>query len=323
MSGTTRPRSPRAVRRRALAIAGLFACGRPTADALPQVEAAPTSPTVVALPQGSAPVAPPRPAVAAPPTAARADLRVATYNILAGTHGLDEVIAALRAFDADLVALQEVDSRTRRSGRVDQPQVIADALGMEVAFVEHRRFDGGRIGVALLSRHPLADVERIALPDGVLAALRADVTIAGRVVHVFVVHLRPTDPRDSLAQQRSMDVTRRREAEAVLLRATADDVPTIVLGDFNARSNSPEYAAFADHFADACPDGGATWPASVPLVRIDYVWTSDALDRVDCPRFEPRASDHRPVVADLRFAAGWANGSPRLDTSGSSAKPRR
>lgn len=302
-------------------LAFVLACGRPPADASLQASAAPTPVLPVPTPSAAATASPP-PAAIPPPPAVR-ELRVATYNILAGKHGLDDVAAAIRSFDADLVALQEVDSRTRRSGRVDQPQVIAQALGMEVGFVEHRRFDGGRIGVALLSRHPLANVERVALPGGVLAALHADVTIAGRVVPVFVVHLHPTDPRDSLAQQRSMDATRRREAEAVLLLATSQDVPTIVLGDFNARSNSPEYAAFADHFTDACPDSGATWPASFPLVRIDYVWTSDTLVRLDCPRFEPSTSDHRPVVADLRFGAGWADGGQRLDTPESSAKPRR
>ncbi len=279
-------------------LASVLGCGRPPADASPQAEVAPTP--AVPTPSAAA-TASPSPAVVAAPPAAR-DVRVATYNILAGKHGIDDVAAAVRSFDADLVALQEVDRRTRRAGRVDQPQVIAQALGMEVGFVEHRRFDGGHIGVALLSRHPVANVERVALPGGVLAALRADVTIAGQVVRVFVVHLRPTDPRESPAQQRSMDATRRREAEAVLVLATSEHVPTIVLGDFNARGNSPEYAAFADHFSDACPDGGATWPASFPLVRIDYVWTSDALAPIACPRFEPRASDHRPVVADLRLA---------------------
>jgi endonuclease/exonuclease/phosphatase family metal-dependent hydrolase len=98
--------------------------------------------------------------------------------------GLAPVIAALASFDADIVALQEVDSRTRRSGRVDQPQAIATALGMDVAFAEHRSFDGGRIGVALRSRHPLTHVERIALPGGVLAALQADVTVGDRLVRV-------------------------------------------------------------------------------------------------------------------------------------------
>ncbi len=277
----------------------VLACRRPPADPSPQAEAVQTSSVAAATPSGTVEASPP-PASLAAPTRSR-DLRVATYNILAGKHGLDDVAAAIRSFDADLVALQEVDSRTRRSGRVDQSQVIADTLGMHVGFAEHRRFDGGRIGVALLSRHPLANVERIALPGGVLAALRADVTIGVRVVRVFVVHLRPTDPRESLAQQRAMDATRRREAEAVLLLATAQDTPAIVLGDFNARSNSPEYAAFADHFTDACPDGGATWPTSVPLVRIDYVWTSDALARIACPRCDADTSDHRPVVADLRW----------------------
>lgn len=302
-------------------LACVLACGRPPAAASSEAQAAPTPAVPVPTPSAAATASPPPATVAAPP--AVRDLRVATYNILAGKHGLDDVAAAIRSFDADLVALQEVDSRTRRSGRVDQPHVIAQALGMEVGFVDHRRFDGGRIGVALLSRHPVANVERIALPGGVLAALRADVTIAGRVVRVFVVHLHPTDPRESPAQQRSMDATRRREAEAVLLLATSQNAPTIVLGDFNARSNSPEYAAFADHFTDACPEGGATWPASFPLVRIDYVWTSAALVRLDCPRFEPSTSDHRPVVADLRVAAGWADGAQRLDTPESSAKPRQ
>jgi endonuclease/exonuclease/phosphatase family metal-dependent hydrolase len=231
------------------------------------------------------------------PTRAR-DLRVATYNILGGRLGVDEVIAAIRSFDADLVALQEVDSRTRRSGRVDQPRVIAEALGMEVAFAEHRRFGGGRIGVALLSKHPLGNIERIALPGGLLAALRADVTIAGTSVRTFVVHFHPTDPRDSEARQKGMDLARQREADAVLLLATRENIPTIVMGDFNARSNGLEYAAFSDHFEDACIDAGATWPATFPLVRIDYVWTSPAFERLDCPRFTPPASDHRPHAAE-------------------------
>lgn len=243
-------------------------------------------------------VDPAPPVVVAPPPLAR-ELRVATYNILAGTRGVDEVVAAIRSLDAHVVALQEVDNRTRRSGRVDQPDVIAEALGMEVAFAEHRKFGGGRIGVALLSRHPLSNVERIALPGGLLAALRADVTIAGRVVRVFVVHFHPTDPRDSPERQAGMDAARLREADAVLVEATRESMPTIVMGDFNARSNGPEYAAFADHFDDACPSGAATWPDAFPLIRIDYVWMSPDFRALACPSFTPSASDHRPVVVDL------------------------
>ncbi len=252
-----------------------------------------SSPPVVVAPSPSPAVvvAPPRPG----------QLRVATYNILGGKLGLDEVIAALQSFDADMIALQEVDSRTRRSGRVDQPKVIAKALGMEVAFADHRPSGGGKIGVVLLSRHPLANVERVALPGATLAAVQGDVAIAGHSMRTLVVHLHPTDPRDPPARRKGMDAARLREADAVLVRATDGRRPTIVMGDFNAFSNGPEYAAFSDHFDDACPNGSATWPASLPIVRIDYVWISRELETVGCPSFTPTASDHRPVVADLRF----------------------
>lgn len=237
------------------------------------------------------------------PAPETADLRVATYNILAGKLGLDGVVTALRSFDADLIALQEVDRRTRRSGHVDQPRVLADALGMHVGFATHRRYGGGEIGVALLSKHPLSEVETLELPGGELSALQAEVVVADAPVRVFVVHFHPTDPRDPPARQARMDAMRRREAEAVLLHATARRGPTIVLGDFNARSSGPEYGMFSDHLTDACPDGRATWPASLPLVRIDYVWTSPQLARVACLDLAPAASDHRPVVADLQLVA--------------------
>jgi endonuclease/exonuclease/phosphatase family metal-dependent hydrolase len=273
---------------------GLFACGpapsEPDAGAPAEAPLAPVAP----LPAPSVEV--PAPAVVAVPAA---DLRVATYNILAGNHGLAEVVDAVRSLDADLVGLQEVDRGTRRSGGVDQPQWIADALGMEVAFAHHRAYDGGRIGVALLSRYAIAKARRIAMPTGGLAALDAEVKLAGDVVRVLVVHLHPTDPRDPPARRAQMDAARLVEARTVLDLATRARGPVVVLGDFNARPSGPEYAAASAVLADACPDGGATWPASFPIVRIDYVWTSAALRSVGCPRLAPTASDHLPVVVDL------------------------
>ncbi len=268
-----------------IAQAGIGPGSPPAAAAvLPHVE--PTAPK-------GAEVAP-----VAKPVAVR-ELRVATYNILSGELGLDGVIAAIRALDADVIALQEIDVRTRRGRRVDQPAVIAKALGMEVAFVEHRRVEGGRTGVALLARDRIANIERIPLPGGVLAALHAEVMLPAGAVHVFVVHLHPTDLRDPRSEQARMDVTRQREADTVLVRATEARRPTLVLGDFNALSNGPEYSLFADHFEDACPKGEPTWPASQPSARIDYVWLSRHFEAIACPSVTPAASDHHPVVVDL------------------------
>jgi endonuclease/exonuclease/phosphatase family metal-dependent hydrolase len=64
-----------------------------------------------------------------------ASLCVATWNIAVGRRegtsvvDLAAVLAAMRALDVDLLAVQEVDRQLAWSGRVDQPQAIAEARG--------------------------------------------------------------------------------------------------------------------------------------------------------------------------------------------------
>ena len=64
-----------------------------------------------------------------------ASLRVATWNIAGGCRegtsvvDLAAVLAGIRALDADLLAVQEVDRQLARSDRADQPRAIAQARG--------------------------------------------------------------------------------------------------------------------------------------------------------------------------------------------------
>ena len=64
-----------------------------------------------------------------------ASLRVATWNIAGARReqtnqvDLDAVVAGVRALGVDPLAVQEVDRTLARSGRSDQPTVIAQALG--------------------------------------------------------------------------------------------------------------------------------------------------------------------------------------------------
>src|SRR5262245_42527576 len=56
--------------------------------------------------------------------------RIATWNIRAARSAPVEAIAdELKAMRADIIALQEVDVRTRRTGFVDEPAALATALG--------------------------------------------------------------------------------------------------------------------------------------------------------------------------------------------------
>ena len=65
------------------------------------------------------------------PGLAQSTLRIAAYNIRHG-RGMDgevdlaRIADVLRALDADVITLQEVDNRTERTGRVDQTAVLAE-----------------------------------------------------------------------------------------------------------------------------------------------------------------------------------------------------
>ena len=67
------------------------------------------------------------------------EITIATYNIRHG-RGMDNVVdlqrtaAALRALNADVIGLQEVDRDVQRSGRVDEAVALAAQLGMTPAF---------------------------------------------------------------------------------------------------------------------------------------------------------------------------------------------
>ena len=96
------------------------------------------------------------------PPAAPASLRVLTYNIhigkgLDGKLDLERIARVIRDSKADVVALQEVDVKTRRTENVDQAAELARLTNMHVHFGKAMDHDGGAYGVAILSRFELSE----------------------------------------------------------------------------------------------------------------------------------------------------------------------
>ncbi len=243
-------------------------------------------------------------------TAVRADERpvditVATFNVHSGI-GVDGALdlartaAAIRATGADVVGLQEVDVRwSARSGFADQAVELAVALGMRVHFAPIYDLPGAprrRFGVAVLSRFPVArtanhEITRWSTQDSSVGPMpgfaEAVVLVGGRRVHVWVTHLdfRP-DP-----------AVRARQVADML--ATVPDRGThVLLGDLNAEPGAPELDPLWSRFTGVQP--GPTYPADAPDLRLDHVAVTDDVEVLRSWAPATTASDHRPVVADLR-----------------------
>ena len=97
-----------------------------------------------------------------PPLSAHAKktLRVMTYNIHVGV-GMDKKLDLQRIADVinrerpDLVGLQEVDRGVRRTEGKDEIVELAKMTSMEFAFAPNLDYQGGKYGVAILSRWPI------------------------------------------------------------------------------------------------------------------------------------------------------------------------
>ncbi|MDG2029982.1 MAG: endonuclease/exonuclease/phosphatase family protein [Phycisphaerales bacterium] len=231
------------------------------------------------------------------------ELRMATYNIkhglgMDGRIDLERTGNALAALDADIIAIQEVDQHASRSGDVDQAAWLANKLGMHAAFGGFMDFQGGRYGLAILSRYPIEDQQVWRLPDGheprVALAVRTR-PFGWEPVTVVGVHF------DWVADDRF----RHAQATETIRRLESLKTPWVVLGDFNDTSGSRTMRDFQAIGTTAIgkPGSSGTFPSDEPRKTIDFIlagprgdWTLGPAEVAE----ETMASDHRPVGATIR-----------------------
>jgi len=228
-------------------------------------------------------------------------MRLATYNVHHGapTRGpvdLDRTIEVCRVLDADLLAVQELDSGVARSGGIDQPRALSTRLGLHAAFAAPVRIgEDGRYGHALFARHPLTDVEQIELTVTPgrehRTALLATVELDGTLVEVCALHLE--NPRQADVARPTALEQARFAFDLIVARAERSGRPAVVLGDLNVDPARIEPLATAAGFDLAA--GSPTFPSRRPRVRIDHVAVRGLrVEATDVPAAE--ASDHRPLL---------------------------
>lgn len=251
------------------------------------------------------------------PAQQRDRLVVLTYNIQIGT-GMDKKIdlartaAVIKRAAPDIVALQEVDRKARRSDGVDQARELARMTGMQMVFGKASFREGvdddpAEYGVAILTRFPIRRSQNRALPNTRGYELRAVLEAlvewplrngSSLPLRFFATHFDNASQADRVASAKMLNE---------LARAGANG-PAILAGDFNAAPDSEPVKILSEEWTFAgAPGSMLTYPASEPRRQIDYVsfrpaaqWRVIEAKVVD----EPLASDHRPVVVTLEYVPG-------------------
>lgn len=236
-------------------------------------------------------------------------LRVLSYNIHhgEGTDGkldLRRIARVIRNADPDLVALQEVDDKTKRSGGRDQTAELARLTGLQARFGKAIEFQGGGYGQAVLSRFPIGEATVHTLPGlperEKRIAFQVRLSTDGHDLTFVTTHL-----DHQLASEREQQVSKLNELFA------SNDRPTILAGDMNATPDSKELAVLATKWIDATASKRLhTIPVDKPTRQIDYVLFRPANRfRLVSAKVidESTASDHRPVLVVLE----WGQQSPR------------
>ena len=233
-------------------------------------------------------------------------LRVLTYNIrhgegLDGRFDLERIARVIRSLDPDLVALQEVDCQTKRSGGVDQTVELGKLTGLHAVFGAAMDFEGGRYGEAILSRHPILASRIHPLPhrpdSEARCALEARVPWPdGGSLTLIGTHL------DHLEEEEGRIL----QAREIVRRFGPDHHPRMILaGDMNAQPGSAPLRILAETWMDT----GAhrpllTFPANKPDQKIDYIFVKPASPWriMDVRAIEEKtASDHLPLLATLEM----------------------
>jgi endonuclease/exonuclease/phosphatase (EEP) superfamily protein YafD len=213
------------------------------------------------------------------------ELRVVTWNLGGAPGGWrsirQNVADVLANLDANIILLSEAHSaRNAKFWRARLP-------GYSVAVP-------GAMGLVILSKASLGDVHVHEL--GRRAYLvTASAELHGRPLEIFMVDF-PSSPR----------ATRQQFIQnPKLLHPPAAGTGRILMGDFNTPRDSTWFAAYQGIYSNAFDQSGAgwrkTWPAVLPVLDIDHIWTAGNLLAV-CTRVPAiRLSDHRPVIADLAW----------------------
>ncbi len=195
----------------------------------------------------------------------------------------------ITASKASIVALQELDSVTQRSKGVDVLKELAETTRMYASYGAAIAFQGGKYGVGVLSKEKPLTQKTVPLPGA--EEPRVLLIVEFKEYMVFCTHFSLTE-KDRVSS-----------VKIIQQELMAYQKPIVFAGDLNDIPGSTTMQMLQQSF-QLLSSNEFSFPSDKPDRCIDYilmhhkqkiaVLQSEVLN-------EPVASDHRPVMVQLKW----------------------
>jgi endonuclease/exonuclease/phosphatase family metal-dependent hydrolase len=232
-------------------------------------------------------------------------IRIMSYNIRHG-EGMDGKVDLYRIADvikssgADIISLNEVDRNySSRSSYVDQIAWLAENLDMNYDFQattinQASGSEPHEHGHALLSKFPIISVIKhdfTAYDEWHRGMMETKIKINPDTLSFYVTHW-GLDASERLSQaQETLDWMGENEGNK------------IIAGDFNATPGSAEIITVRNRFHGAFDNlpNVYTYNSTAPYAQIDYFFGSRQIEFSNSKAIRTLASDHLPIVSDVKL----------------------
>jgi len=270
-------------------------------------------------------------------------LRIMTWNV----HWFDDhnkkikehkdyrkkMIAFIKEQNADVLCFQEFLELGKSFATSNTNAIIQLNYPYYYRVIDYGKA-GGRFeaGVAIFSRYPIVDTQRVLYPDpanlrAAESLISADLLVNGKKIRIYTTHLQSVRFK-SQDYERIEEIKKREDSllqnsksiyyklrHGIELRATQADIakqaiskspyPFSLTGDFNDVPNSYAYFRISNGLQDAFLKRGfgigRTFTSISPTLRIDHILATPDFEVLQFNRQVKSYSDHYMIVADLKL----------------------
>ncbi|WP_097459154.1 endonuclease/exonuclease/phosphatase family protein [Mangrovitalea sediminis] len=213
------------------------------------------------------------------------------------SENLDKIAQLLRNYD--VVALQECDGGSLRSGYVNQVQYLAEAGGFPYWYQQLNR-NLGRIAQhsnGLLSRFRPLDVEEYRLP-GLIPGRGAIVARYGS----------PKDPLVLVILHLSLGAAAQQRQLGFVRELIADYRHVVLMGDMNAHAERLlTQTPLKQTDLVPLPASAHSFPSWRPEKALDHILVSPSLEIREARVISYPVSDHLPIAMDIALPEGYVS----------------